>query len=358
MVRRKRLPKGIRAGVLLFVAVLLAMSIYETYEAYQRSKSIVMEVPAFKCEQEAKIDYRVYLRPNNLFGAQVLDSGKTYLANFVDRIGVFFAYRLSADREAKIDGTYDVVATAEAYDGSGDNAKKIWDKSFIIVPQKSFNLQGKSADVKENAFLDLAAFNSLIADLSQQSELTPGDARLVVRWNLHTNVTTPSGTVKEDLSPEMVVPMGRKSFEISGEMSRKKSSLLTTKEEVPDAALPGQRKTFLAASSVLAAILIALGLGTCNKTSASRGERDLQIIWKKHGERIVSVQGEFAVAMETAPVQSMDDLLKVADELGKPIIYQKRDSGKVHSFFVLDGSLRYEYLHGTEPERELGTLSR
>jgi hypothetical protein len=40
----------------------------------------------------------------------------------------------------------------------------------------------------------------------------------------------------------------------------------------------------------------------------------------------------------------MEDLIKVADELGKPVVHQSGGSLKdVQSYYVIDGYTRYEY---------------
>ena len=44
-------------------------------------------------------------------------------------------------------------------------------------------------------------------------------------------------------------------------------------------------------------------------------------------------------------LDSMEDLVKVADELAKPIIYQSPQSSiEPYVYFVVDGTNRYQYL--------------
>jgi hypothetical protein len=56
--------------------------------------------------------------------------------------------------------------------------------------------------------------------------------------------------------------------------------------------------------------------------------------------------------MTTVKMKSLDDLVSVADGLAKPVLYVKKiptlaeDSAHVmyiHVFYVLDGSVRYQY---------------
>ena len=44
------------------------------------------------------------------------------------------------------------------------------------------------------------------------------------------------------------------------------------------------------------------------------------------------------------PTKSLDDLVKISEELGKPIIYAVTNSEKKHSFYVLDDQMYYQYI--------------
>jgi hypothetical protein len=74
-------------------------------------------------------------------------------------------------------------------------------------------------------------------------------------------------------------------------------------------------------------------------------EREIEKIRKKYGTRIAEsisnseIEGEMPVSMN-----SMEDLIKISDELGKPIVHQSGGSlGDVESYYVIDGNTKYEY---------------
>ena len=54
---------------------------------------------------------------------------------------------------------------------------------------------------------------------------------------------------------------------------------------------------------------------------------------------------------KTILLGSMEDLIKVADELAKPIIYQEPGlEGGQHIYSVMDGTTRYQYSLSRIPE--------
>jgi len=82
-------------------------------------------------------------------------------------------------------------------------------------------------------------------------------------------------------------------------------------------------------------------------------------IKKKYGERIAEAKVEASAAREKITLSSMEDLIKIADELAKPIISQA-SSRVAHSYVVLDGIVCYEYIlsapDGKASESEIKSL--
>jgi len=75
---------------------------------------------------------------------------------------------------------------------------------------------------------------------------------------------------------------------------------------------------------------------------------------KKYGERIVEapVLGE-DVADRAVVLKSMEDLIKVADELGKPIIHHlSRTPEQPHVYEIDDEGLRYCFILSPRQEGE------
>jgi len=42
-------------------------------------------------------------------------------------------------------------------------------------------------------------------------------------------------------------------------------------------------------------------------------------------------------------MKSIDDLIKISEELGKPVIYYESDDDGTYSYFVLDENVHYKY---------------
>jgi hypothetical protein len=74
---------------------------------------------------------------------------------------------------------------------------------------------------------------------------------------------------------------------------------------------------------------------------------------KRYGERMAEASGPMPAASgdNTVTLDSIEDLVKVADELGKPVVHYKPGAGGVHSYCVFDGTTCYQYTFQT-PEKK------
>jgi hypothetical protein len=51
-----------------------------------------------------------------------------------------------------------------------------------------------------------------------------------------------------------------------------------------------------------------------------------------------------ADARNNIALKSIEDLIKIADELAKPVIFQEPEPGRdLYLYYVLDGTTRYQY---------------
>ena len=88
-------------------------------------------------------------------------------------------------------------------------------------------------------------------------------------------------------------------------------------------------------------------------------EKEVRLARKKFGERIAEATSQTPIEGEKIiSLGSMEDLSKVADELGKPIIHQAPTTPEEpHAYYVFDRVTRYEYLL-TAGTKEQGTNAR
>jgi Family of unknown function (DUF5305) len=86
-------------------------------------------------------------------------------------------------------------------------------------------------------------------------------------------------------------------------------------------------------------------------------DRKVRKINKTYGARIAESNANSSAESETSvSMNSMEDLIKIADELGKPVVHQSAGAvWKVQSYYVIDGNTRYQYsIPNDKAEQDVG----
>lgn len=163
--------------------------------------------------------------------------------------------------------------------------------------------------------------------------------KLTLMWNVSIQAKTDKGIVTEQLTPTMEIPLNEKYFEIKGNLSQEKKGTIEKTKKVLS---PSYNKKIIA-SWVIEGICIVLLLFMVFFTSpliiTSAHQKKLHRIFKNHGIRMVAVNSDMSqMSNEFVEISSIDDLVKIADDFGRPIFYKNSSNlEEITKFYVVDG---------------------
>lgn len=342
MMRRREIKKILRVWIFLGLLVAFVLSAGYTWALYKKPLSVKKQIPLYSLNQRADLSYRVRLKPNNLYTVNVLESGKVYMANFIDKIETTFLYKYDGERDGSVSGTYEVVAVVEAYDSTGQSSSKVWEKQFRLVTPTKFSYKGKQGSFSINALVDYNYYNQFLDAVNKAVGTSVGDAVLVVKSNIISNTSTPKGVKHEVLTPSIEIPLGSKLFQIKTNPPVKKSRVVYAAKSSINPQVKKERIIYTAVSAVLLASMVCFGFAT--KQAVEEPEKKmLAIVDKRYGDRIIqTTENSLPDTDRIVRVVNMENLLKVADELAKPIFQISAGKGGSHFFYVFDGYFRYE----------------
>ncbi len=341
-----RLNKVLRLLLIGLALACLTVASFFLYRALTSVKYVEEMLPFYSYRQEARVDYRVYFKPNELYQENSLEAGKVYVANFVDYINTFFTYKISGDKAAAFRGDYEVIGVMEALATKDKQSKCLWQREYIFQPKTPFAGKDKEIAIQQVIPIRFSDYYEFAKRVSKEAELAPDEIRLTVKWGVVIEAVTDQGTVKDCLAPTMVIPIGSRAFEIGGELVKEKPGSIKTTRKIP---VGIDRKAAINAGAVTATSLLLLILllvfTTGVKITETPLQREIRQILKKHGDRIAFVDGEIKVADRgLIAVKSMEDLVRIADELSKPLIYKPvASAAQVSEFYVLDNDKAYVF---------------
>lgn len=342
--KKKVLRKKTRqylTGVLIF---LIVFSLTGLCWSFTRPSVKEEEYQAFSYSQEANIDYRVNLLPNELFDEPALGPGRAYISSLTDTIDTNFTYQFSSQQEAEIKGEYSVVASLEAVTGPENHA--VWEKNFILHPPESFYINGKEAVLQKNILLPFSQYYAYAEEIIEKTGFSPEILNLNVSCNVTLTANTPDGALEEAASPQMIIPLKGKVFTVGGNLQDIKDGEITAVRQL---AVPYFEEAKIGFG--LFAILLVLFLLITMQMTVAREEKNkavrqkLSRILKKYQDRVVKCSEEIPILNQhnVLMVSSFEDMVKAADELERPILYFQTKEESEHSFFVISEQYVYRY---------------
>ena len=303
--------------------------------------------------EEGWFDYEVYLKPNELYETDVLRSealpaaespsltplgpGLTYFRNIVDNIMASFSYQFMSDKPvANLVEEVEVTAVLE-YPG-------MWSKSFTLVPSTS-----KSGPFVIDFPVDIKALDAMTDTL--RSELGFGAATydLIIQAVVHTTGDTDSGSIDEVFVHSLQGQLGMTTFTLKGDLGKQQPGAIVENRMVPVGNTWVFRALSLAglALTVFGLLFVLRNSRQAQAVALSRMEEEALRAKRKHKGVIVEV-GELpptGAGEAVIPIGSVDDLVKTADALLKPVLHHAE--ADKHTYCVIDGGVRYLYISET-----------
>ncbi|QNO15961.1 hypothetical protein HYG86_14895 [Alkalicella caledoniensis] len=348
---KKKISKNVRLGVIIFSIVIICGVLINIF--VQRNEENE-KAALYNYSNIANISYQVSLKPNSLFSERHLGETEVYLTEFVEHIDTDFTYEFNGESSANISGVYEIVAVLEGINNQGDGPKTVWKEEFIIKPSTDFNTVDGYLVITENIPLTLDKYIDFAEEVATYTRVRLA-SRLTVNMNINLAAETEHGMVEEKLAPSLVIPFGDNQFEILKNEIAEEKSLMGTMESIPSSSA---RILQIVIIVILVAVVVYTMVFTANAKPKGRYERKIEKVFKEHQERLVALQTEVINNHRiTFRVKTFEDLVRVADELTRPIMYvYSHNYVDIKNFFVLDDIYIYLYdmsiIESNEPQEE------
>ncbi|MFZ5351999.1 MAG: DUF5305 family protein [Bacillota bacterium] len=336
--------KRVKTAIIIVIALLICTDVFLLYKQLSSPGTTEEKIPKYSYTQKSNVEYKVTLKPNILYEEAELEANKVYLSAYVDSIIANFMCEFKGERQAEISGTYEITAVMEGYVAENDKVKTIWKKDFVLLPQESFSEKGTGISFNKEVPFQLDQYGGFAFTVIDETKVGL-QSKLTATMNVKLTAVTDSGVIELTMSPAIVIPLNENFFEISCSKPEEIKEALTESKMV---AKPVNYRLIYA----YAAIMVLLGLSIfavlmlfkkLEKTTPF--VKSLNKIFKNHGNRMVALYNEIETMNKAAvKVKSIDDLVRIADEIGKPILYRyDEDFTNITKFYIITENCTYMY---------------
>jgi len=324
-------------------------------------------------EGSGKFSYSVNLKPNDLYSSSTLQpqpaptstagdagyeinlkplqapatteetslpAGQPAFVKLLDRMDLAFSYDFKSDQPVTNEST-DVQITADL------EAPQSWSKQLSLLHTT------KTGSFTLSVPIDISGYSDLLDSIQKETGVSPDSVDISIVANLHTTGQTLYGPIDQTFAPTLKGAIKDNVLEWDKDLTTTQPGAISgpvTATKAP---------TFLGmaagtAKGVAAFFMVVfiLGFGLLLvlymrplQAALSPVEHEVLQIKKKYGARVVEgTGGSSPWGNNVVAVASFEDLIKVADELAKPVVHQgPADRYSPHTYYIMDGNNRYQY---------------
>ncbi|MEM2363804.1 MAG: DUF5305 family protein [Candidatus Nezhaarchaeales archaeon] len=337
---RTKKVKIVKVLIIVFSALLLFSLVY-LYNVHQQPILERKIVTIASYVHRAMYDYVAELKPNIIYNKTILRPGEGILyATLTNKINISFIYMFSSNPPPEAINV--VMRGLTAKIESPDKWTKVLQKEELI---ELLNFRGS---VNFTLEVDCLLLKQIVNAIDKELGVYSSSYNLFIAPEVLVNARIAGRSVSEVYTPQLTV-----TFKISADrggyislegLEQTQSREIKDVIEVFHPEVESQRVL-----SYIATILATVGLATSMlihyrvKWHEKKKLVDVKLsrMIREHRDVIVEALTSLPEVHATIEVRSLEDLVKIAEVLAKPILKAMEDEKQV--FYVVDGNIKYQY---------------
>jgi hypothetical protein len=338
----------ITALLVVFICLGIAsvLFMYNTHTIPLEEKRVT---PLYTHTNRGTYDYVASLKPNTVYDNKTtLKPGEgTVYRRITEQIDVNFTYTFEGSKPTNLTIRYNVTEYVETTK---------WTKMISEVPIKTVSTQGTEATLSINNIspINASSIVDLVKAMQSDTGIPMSEYSANIRVAMYIEAETSEGVINKTFSPTLAMLFQSSRDEgdiisISG-LENSDSDSITKTETIYHSWVKFQRDISYVLSIVALSglVITTWWFMRTRPHKPPRPEKILEDFIKPYEEIIVETAPEPSVGKpklepeNTINVETMDDLLKIAEILGKPILHSYWPP-EDHIFYVFDDKIRYEF---------------
>ena len=290
-----------------------------------------------------KINYKVYLKDNDLYKEKYLDMNRAYVASLIDHIDLDFSYLFNMEKITNMDFNYKIMAELII---ENKNGAKYVDEEYELKEIKAKELKnGGYINIDDSVTIDYDHYNNLANKFKNKTGV-----EVTSYLNVYLQVDKKSASnlnykINESSRSNIKIPLSERAIEIN----------LTTNQGTANKHVIPEGKivfnpTYLFLEIVLFLITCVFMLKLTKYLVTLIKEKNpydkyVAKILKDYDRLIVETKTSINMSdCKIIDVTSFNELLDVRDNLKQPIIYNVIAEHQKGMFYIKDNNDVYRYV--------------
>lgn len=290
-------------------------------------------------------DYEVNLLDNKYMNNnEVTEKNMSYVTDLIDTIDLKLHYTYSGNQESEIEYHYKIIGKMEASYTQDDEERIVWKKEDNIIEEKTDKNHSGQLSIDEDIELDLKEWNAIIEEFEQEMGMKL-NAVYVVTLQIETKTNIQGQDIKNEYSSNIYVDLGNKTTQVEGDNDKENTEYISK-----EIATQGEQNILY---MIIQIVIFAIGIymlyfvlraKTTNRVK-NEYRQELNKILRICQDKIVQTKSRPEVDMKnTVEVKDFAEMIKVSEELFKPILYWTDNEKEEAWFIVMSNQVIYRYI--------------
>lgn len=336
--------KRLSNKVVYFLYILFIMIFVIIGQVFFNKKIVDKVLVKFNYFENGNVDYRVFYKENPFYTETFIESGKSYVTQYVNYVDINFDYY--RNYSSNVSGYYqpNITVTLLVYE-PGNESNDYWKKVYNIETGEKQELNGKDYHLLKNVKID---FNKYLSDYQEykSSSIMAHDAKLIVEMKVSNRA------IYKDLSPidnksslRLDIPLSEATFKITKEEKIEKDTVNYDKTEYNEKARKYAK--IIAISSWCFVVILSILF-----IIRYRSDLDKQSMFERKLKKILTSYDSILVECKKMPyvgnlsvvfVASIDELIDAQNEVRLPINYKISKGKQTATFILIRNNLAWVY---------------
>lgn len=342
---KNRIRKSTKYAVIIIAIVLLVTYLCNLMQNLSKENVKIRTKEIYNYTNKFDYDYKVNLIKNKYMqDAEITDKSLAYVTDLIDTTDIELNYEYIADKESDLKYTYSIIGKMQVVYTKDGEEQKIWDEEETLVEEKQLEENTNKISINENLDLDLKDKNKLLSEFKQEMGMSI-DAKYTITLNINIKTEVENKEINVNYTPTIQVDLAEKTSKISGENNLEDTQYISKEYNVSSSG-----NIFIIILDIILLVISILLLKYATKSKATNRVRNE---FRQELNRILKICQDKIVQVSTRPIDKPEDvvlvkdfgeIVKISEELFKPILYYF-DSQKEEAWFsVISGKTIYRYI--------------
>ena len=291
-------------------------------------------------------DYKVSLKPNDFYTSKVLSSGGYYASQSIDNFMINLKYDFKLDKSANLDYTYNVTADLVSKVNMNDNQdKEVWHRTFNLIDNKNTKDDMDSFSINQDVDIDYQYYNNLSHSYENKYGIVI-DTTLKIYLNVYININLDNKNIDNPKLQDYIeldIPINSTVTQVNKNYQDiTYNSITNTAKNVY---ISEVIYYIIGILFIIGAVIIIIIKVKNVIANANTYENNIKHILKYYSDLIVTVVNVPTLEnLEVMNVTIFDDLIDIAEQNKKNIIYYEDIKEKKSNFYVIVDKYVYIYV--------------